>query len=147
MTKLFYKKQIILAFNNVPELVDTMDDMYTALKAKLQPYSHRVIVCHLVGLDILTHNISRQKNDGLLIVDYPQMQRIVNKAMSFINRSIDSINMSSNVIGPWIEDTIHANIHGKKVHKYLGLHDGLHPDTNTLKLWAKKLMKAFTDNQ
>ena len=74
------------------------------------------------------------------------MQTIINESMTYVNRSIDSTNMSSNLIGPWIEDTVHANINGKKVHKYLRLRDGLHPDENTKLIWAKKLRNAFIAN-
>ena len=125
MSKLYYRKQIILAYDNVPELVNSLDDMFTMLKSKLQPYSPRVIVCHLLGLDILTYNISRMGNNDLLVADYPSMQAIINTSMSHINRAIDSMNMSSNLIGPWLEDTLHANINGKKVYKYLRLRNGL----------------------
>ena len=147
LTKLFHRKQIILNFDNIPELVNTMDDMFTQLKLKLQPHTPKVIVCHLIGLDILTYNLSRKGNDNLIVADYPSMQATINEAIPFINRAIDSMNISSNLIGPWLEDTIHANINGKKVHKYLRLGDGLHPDDVTKKLWAKKLIKAFRENQ
>ena len=147
MTKLFFRKQIILAFDNIPELVDTIDDMFSSLKVKLQPYTPKVIVCHLIGLDILTYNLARMGHDELLVADYPDMQRIVNASIPLINRAIDSMNISSSLIGPWIEDTVHCNINGKITHKYLRLADGLHPTSSTKRIWAKKLTKAFRDNQ
>ena len=146
LTKFWGHKQVILAFDNMPMLVDTMDDLYTDLKLKLQKYSPRIIVCHLLGMDILTYNLSKISWGPLIIADYPSMQEIINTSITCINRSIDSMNISSNVIGPWLEDTIHTSIKGKKVNKYLRLYDGLHPDATTKKLWAKKLAKAFLDN-
>ena len=146
ITKRFYQKEVILEFENVPDLVDSLDNMYTSLKTKLQPYAPNIIICQLVGLDILMYNLEKMGPNDLLIADYPRMQQIVNEAMSFVNRSIDSMNISSNVIGPWIEDTIHANINGSKVHKYLRLYDGLHPDKPTKWIWAKKLAKAIIKN-
>ena len=146
-TKVFSRKQIIMAFDNVPDAVDSMDNMFTRLKTNLQPYTPKVIVCHLIGLDILVYNLSRMGRNDLLIADYPYMQSIINDSISYINRAIDSMNISSQLIGPWLEDTIHANINGKKTNKYLRLKDGLHPDDNTKKLWAIKLTKAFRDNR
>ena len=146
ITKLYSEKQILLNYNNIPDLVDSMDDMLTALKSKLQEKVPKVVVCHLVGLDILRYNFEKKGRNPLLLTDYCRLQMIIDESIPFINRAIDSMNMSSNLIGPWIEDTIHANINGKRVHKYLRLHDGLHPSISTKKLWAKKLAKAFLNN-
>ena len=141
--KLYYEKQILLAYDNIPDLVDTMDDLYTTLKTNLQKKVHKVIVCHLVGLDLLSCNIAKQGQNPLLIADYPNMQSIIDEAIPILNRSIDSMNMSSDLVGPWIEDTIHSNINGERVHKYLRLYDELHPSAATKKLWAKKLPRHF----
>ena len=67
LTRIFCKKQIILAFDNVPDLVNILDDMYTCLKTKLQAHSPKVIVCHLVGLDILVYNTWKMGRNDLLI--------------------------------------------------------------------------------
>ena len=136
----------MLNYNNISDLVDSMDDMFTALKSKLQAKVPKVVICHLVGLDILRYNIEKEGRNPLLLTDYRRLQTIINDSIPFINRAIDSMNMSSNLIGPWIEDTVHANINGKRVHKYLRLHDGLHPSISTKILWAKKLAKAFLHN-
>ena len=146
LTKFWDFKQVILAFDNIPALVNEMDNMYTHLKSKLQKYTPCVVVCHLIGMDILTYNISKTQRAPLIVADYPKMQGIINDSITYINRSIDSMNISSQVVGPWLEDTVHTSIKGKKVNKYLRLHDGLHPDAPTKKLWAKKLAKAFLDN-
>ena len=146
ITKPYFEKQILLNYDCIPDLVDTMDDMFTALKSKLLRKVPKVIVCHLVGLDILRYNIEKQGRNPLLLTNYRKLQTIIDDSIPIINRAIDSMNMSSNVIGPWIEDTVHANINGKRVHKYLRLHDGLHPSLSTKKIWAKKLAKAFLNN-
>ena len=146
ITKLYFEKQILLNYNNIPDLVDEMDDMFTTLKSKLLEKVPKVVICHLVGLDILRYNIEKKGRNPLLLTDYSKLQTIIDDSIPFINRAIDSMNMSSNLIGPWIEDTVHANINGKRVHKYLRLYDGLHPSISTKKLWAKKLAKAFVNN-
>ena len=38
ITKLYFEKQILLNYNNIPDLVDSMDDMFTTLKSKLLAY-------------------------------------------------------------------------------------------------------------
>ena len=146
ITKLHFEKQILLNYDIIPDLVDSMDDMFTALKAKLQEKVPNVVVCHLVGLDMLRYNIEKQGRNPLLLTDYRRLQTIIDDSIPIINRAIDSMNMSLNLISPWIEDIVHANINGKRVHKYLRLHDGLHPSISTKKLWAKKLAKAFLND-
>ena len=93
VTKRFFQKQIVLAFENIPELVDTLDDMFTNLKIKLQTKVQKVIVCHLVGLNILTYNIAKKGRVPLLVADYPAMQRTINESIPLINRAIDSMNV------------------------------------------------------
>ena len=144
LTEFWGYKQVIFSYDNIPDLVNDMDNMYTHLKYKLQKYAPKV--CHLIGLDILAYNLSKTHHAPLIIADYPGMQNIINGSIAYINRAIDSMNTASNVQGPWLEDTIHTSIKGKKINKYLRLHDGLHPDNITKKLWAKKLTKAFLDN-
>ena len=146
ITKPYFEKQILLNYDCIPDLVDTMDDMLTVLKAKLLRKVPKVIVCHLVGLDILRYNIEKQGRNPLLLTDYRKLQTIIDDSIPIINRAIDSMNMSSNVIGPWIEDIVHANINGKRVHKYLRLHDGLHQVFRPKKSGPKKLAKAFLNN-
>ena len=146
ITRLFYKKQIICAFENIPTMVDTMDDLFTVLKTNLSLLAPKIIVCHLLGLDLLVYNLKKKGQDELLTADYPRMQMIINEAVIHINNSINSMNLSSNVIGPWLADTIHSHTNGRIVHKYPRLHDGLHPDSATKKLWAKKLVKSIQDN-
>ena len=146
LTKFWMSKQIILAYDNIPELVDEMDNSYTSLKTKLSYFCPTIIVCHLIGLDILRYNLSKTSKTPLIIADYPQMQKIIDGSITYINRAIDSMNISSNVVGPWLEDTIHTAIKGKKGHKYMRLYDGLHPDKITKNLWAKKLVKSFFES-
>ena len=61
ITKLYFEKQILLNYDNIPDLVDSMDDMSTALKSKLQEKVPKVVICHLVGLDILRYNIKKKR--------------------------------------------------------------------------------------
>ena len=99
LIKVFSHKQIIMAFDNVPDAVDSIDNMFTRLKTNLQPYTPKVIVCHLIGLDILVYNLSRMGRNDLLIADYPYMQSIIYDSISYINRAIDSMNISSELDG------------------------------------------------
>ena len=96
ITNLFYKKQIICAFDN----------LLTRLKTKLLPLTTKVGICHILGLDILTYNLEKMRNDDLLVADYPEMQAVINGSIMHINRAINSMNISSNVVGSWLSDII-----------------------------------------
>ena len=100
ITKLHFEKQILLNYDIIPDLVDSTDDMFTALKAKLQEKVPNVVVCHLVGLDMLRYNIEKQGRNPLLLTDDRRLQTIIDDSIPIINRAIDSMNMSLNLIGP-----------------------------------------------
>ena len=95
---------------------------------------------------MLGYNLRKKGHDELLTADYPKMQEIINDAIVHVNNAINSMNMATNVIGPWLADTIHSWTNGRIIHKYPRLHDGLHPDSDTKKVWAKKIVKAIRDN-
>ena len=100
-------------------------------------------MCHIPGIDICTYNNTVRGQYELIPINYVKMQKIVDESVLYINAAIDSMNLSSNVLGPWIHDTIHANIHGKRVHKYLKFYDGLHPNDHTLQTWSRKIISSL----
>ena len=100
----------------------------------------KMIICHVLGLNICVYN----KVD--LSSESAQMQSVIDEGLPLLNAAIDSINMNNGVKGPWLTDTIHSLINGKRVHKNKRLPDGIHPDEVTCKLWAKKIVKAIESN-
>ena len=72
-----------------------------------------------------------------------QDQEIISEAVCQINKSINKMNIDHEVKGPWLDDTIHAATCKKVIHKYKRLYDGLHPDENTVKIWAKKIISSL----
>ena len=58
-------------------------------------------------------------------------QNVINEGLPLLNVAINSINMNTNVKGPWLTDTVHSLINGRRVHKYKRLHARIHPDTKT----------------
>ena len=75
-----------------------------------------------------------------------QAQEIINEGLPILNVAVDSMNMDSDLVGPWLNDTIHCLINKRRVHKYPRFTDGLHPNTNTCSLWAKKLINSVESN-
>ena len=87
--------------------------------------------CHLIGLSLADYN---KLEEGSMLHE----QKIINMSTYHINHAINSMNSDINAVGPWLSDTIHANINGRHVHKYARLMDALYPTDQTLKIWAKK---------
>ena len=61
-------------------MVDSMDNMLTNLKETLMHPTSKIIMCHIVGLDLLSYNLTRKEHDELLIADYPFMQMVINES-------------------------------------------------------------------
>ena len=122
---------------------DCIQSIYTKLISEynrahtiLQENCREVIICHLLGMDIARYN----KVPPYVLEDE---QKIINVAVGRINKNINKMNIDHQVKGPWLEDTIHSTTAKKVIHKYKRLHDGLHPDRDTVRLWAKKLLAAL----
>ena len=133
--------RVTAVFDNQANLVETMEQKMDIARQKLSKYTPKFISCHIIGIDISTYNKSPDE------CEYQCMQEVINNGLPILNAAIDAQNMQAKVIGPWLCDTIHANINGRLVHKYKRLPDGVHPDELTRKLWAKKFIKAFKDNR
>ena len=106
----------------------------------LSKYVSKFVLCHVIGLIIHVYNKTPDENGTYT------MQHVVDEGIPLLNIAIDSINMNYHVKGPWLSDTIHSLINGKRVHKYKRLPDGIHPDEITCKLWARKIVKSFETN-
>ena len=96
----------------------------------------KVIICHLLGLDISKYNKAQK-------CVYEREQSIINDSVSRINLEINQMNITHEVKGPWLADTIHSTTGTHTTHKYKMLPDGLHPDSLTTKIWAKKIIASL----
>ena len=125
----------VFNYKDIPSMVEQMTDKYEQARFKLKQKVRHVVICHLIGLDFVTYN-------KLEANAMSEDQDIVNQSVFHVNHAINAMNADSNIIGPWISDMIHANIHGRHVHKYNKLSEGLHPNITTCKQWAKKKVKS-----
>ena len=127
-------------YTETSNLIEILEDKLDNARTVLSKYVSKFILCHVIGLDIRTYN--KDSNES----DTSEMQKVIDDGIPPLNIAIDSINMNHQVKGPWLTDTIHSLINGKRVHKYKRLPDGIHPDETTCELWSKKIVKSFETN-
>ena len=136
LTKLYAKRYCVLSYSDTPSLVDSITDKFKTARTKLMRLTPNTIICHLIGISLADYN-------KLDVGAMSNNQNILNMSTYHVNHAINSMNSDRNSIGPWLSDTIHANINGRHVHKYARLIDGLHPTDQTLKIWAKKINSPY----
>ena len=127
-------------FTDSANLVEIMEQKLDCAMDTLKQFVPKMIICHVIGIDISVYNKTTKTSDTA------SMQQVIDDGLPLLNAAIDSINMNSNVKGPWLTDTVHSLINGQRVHKYKRLPDGIHPDEATCKIWAKKIIKAIENN-
>ena len=91
-------------------------------------------------------NLSHMNTKRSNTADYSEEQAILNDICVTLNQTITLINDDDGLQSPFIQDTIHCLVRKKRVHKYTRFGDGLHPDTDTVKLWAKVFAKGIHKN-
>ena len=127
-------------YTDSANLVEMMENKLDKTAIVRRKYVPKLILCHVLGLDMQTYNKGSEHENS------DSMQKIINEGLPLLNAAIDSINMNSNVKGPWLNDTIHNLTNGRRIHKYKRLFDGIHPTKETCEIWAKKIVKAIKDN-
>ena len=60
---------------------------------------------------------------------------------------IASFNNANGVVSPWLQNSIHSLLRGKRRHKYFNFRDGLHPDVRTQEEWSKLIANAIVTNK
>ena len=136
LTKQYAKRYCVLSYDNIPNLVDSITNDFETARSKLIELIPNTIICHLIGISLADYN---KLDEGVMSQD----QKIINMSTYHVNHAINSMNSDRNAIGPWLSDSIHANINGRHVHKYARLIDGLHPTDQTLKIWANKIITSI----
>ena len=136
LTKQYAKRYCVLSYDNIPNLVDSITNEFETARSKLIELIPNTIICHLIGISLADYN---KLDEGAMSQD----QKIINMSTYHVNHAINSMNSDRNAIGPWLSDSIHANINGRHVHKYARLIDGLHPTDQTLKIWANKIITSI----
>ena len=127
-------------FTDPTNLVKVMEQKLDHATKRLKKHVPKFILCHVIRLDIGVYNKEIDPEENT------KAQNVINEGLPLLNVAIDSINMNTNVKGPWLTDTVHSLINCRRVHKYKRLPNGKHPDTKTCDIWAKKLVKAIEMN-
>ena len=78
--------------------------------------------------------------------DLKASQKVIDEAIPLLNHAINSLNTDIDTVSSWLGSTVHAVIHRKFHHKYLGLDDGLHPTNELRQIWIKCFVNAILKN-
>ena len=103
--------KITPTFNEIPNLVDVIDHL-TWTKSFLANYSPRVIICHLIGLNIDTYNAFHGH-----MTNFHTAQEIINEGVIMLNQVVTVMNRDTHLTAPWIMDTVHSVTNGRRIHK------------------------------
>ena len=82
-----------------------MTDHYERAKAELQKLHPKVVLCHLVGIHLDTYNKGQ--------TDYTCQQKVIDEGIVTLNQTLTLMTSESEVVSPWIQETIHALTKGR----------------------------------
>lgn len=113
----------------VDGIVGCMDATRHHLSIVLTEKPHKVIFCHIVGMDMAKFN----KMEG----KHPQ-QEVLDETITQVNQSITAFNKGNGMLTPWTSQDIHRNKKGgRKTTRYYKLdEDGLHLSQEIREKWA-----------
>ena len=106
----------------MPETVDALTDELTIAKYFLKNFADNIILCHLIGLDLLAYNNHLNKHQrAATSIQQPTNddQSLINDTCVTLNQTITIINGDDNLQSPFLQDTIHCLVKGKRIHKYI----------------------------
>ena len=135
LTEKHVNRKVTGLFTDPTDLVEIMEQKLDIIMKTLQKLVPKLIICHVIGLDINVYNKTIGNTDTV------GMQTVINEGLPLLNAAIDSINMNANVKGPWLTDTIHSLIMARE---YTNTIDYLMVYTRIMKLvnsGQKKLLK------
>ena len=111
LTTPYAKRYCVLDYHDIPNLVDSKTDKLEMARTKLMKITPNILICHLIGISLDVYN---KLEEGAMLSD----QTIIDMSTDHINHAISLMNSDRNAVGPWLSDTVHANINGRHVHKY-----------------------------
>ena len=130
--------KITAVYDDVGHLVSSMFEKLNYARDSLFSYAYRPIICQMVGLNFDKYNELEN--------DQTANQKVIDEAIPLLNHAINSLNTDIEAVSPWLGSTVHAIIHKKHHHKYLRLHDGLHPTEELRDIWTKNFAHAILKN-
>ena len=110
---------------------------------EIKETGNHVCICTIPPMDLEKwncHRLEKKKTKNLLHKqNYPIMQKKLEDTIIDINKLIVEININSNMITPFICDTIMFQSGSRLKRKYKKFPDGLHPGTKAYQEWGSIL--------
>ena len=119
-------------------MIEVSNDNITWANLLLSKHQTKIIYCQLIGLNFVMYN--------KYSTDFKHQQVVVDEGVVMFNQTLNLINMQSEVVTPWLQDTIHFLTKGKRIHRYSKLRDGIHPTSETADTWARLIAKSALTN-
>lgn len=116
----------------------SMDTARSHLRVNLMERAHKLVFCHVTGMEIARYNNQATR--------HPEQERL-DEMIPAINQAITAFNVSNDVLTPWLARDVLMNRSkhkGKKTCRYYRLNtDGLHLTDELQEKWAEILMRAI----
>ena len=133
---------LVPIFHSMPALVNYFTNILHWSWSYLHTACPNIIIAPLIGLHLDTVNLVTA--NVITILD--PYQTIIDNSIRHVNAVVQSINMATGGIAPWLSNTIHMVQHATRYHRYNRLRDGLHPTSYLLNIWATKFVNSIRNN-
>ena len=134
--------------DNPQQKIKEMKEIFLGLSETIKRYGCKVCICTLPPMSLSKWNFHRlflRKTSRLLHKDnYITMQRNLEKSVIDINKHIIELNISNQMVTPFISDTILKKTKKGLKRQYSKFPDGLHPGVETYAKWGE-LISARID--
>ena len=143
--EVFYIENPEQTFDRISKTIDTISQHILFFAAK-------PIFCPIITMSLHnwnTHRLSKHKTSFLMHhTQYPEMQHHLNQAIEQINKYINTVNTSNDIVTPFLTDTIMT----KSAHSHPRIHysrftDGVHASQDLKERWAKCLCRSIKFNR
>lgn len=133
-------KRLTPTYSSVSETVENFERIFAVFRESVSLFTKiPIIVLPIVGVHLL-----RYSNEDASL--HP-LQPIIDQAIPLINNIVRTVNGRSGLPTPNIADSIHHSHGGGGRYRtrYCRLYDGCHPNNDTLKIWAREILKSMTN--
>ena len=122
-------------FQTVQDLVDTVGAEMKHAHKTLLHRTNRLLMSLITGLDVDRYNAHKGRHSNSV-----DLQTVLNEAITPLNRFIQDLNISCDLLAPWTSSVVHRSNRTHFIHKYGLMYDGLHPTDNLATKWAERIL-------
>ena len=122
-------------FQTVQDLVDTVGSEMKCAHSSLLQRTNRLLLSLITGLDVDRYNAYKGRHSNSV-----ELQAVLNEAITPLNRYIQELNISCDLVAPWTSSVVHRSNRTHFIHKYGLMYDGLHPDDTLATKWAERIL-------